>query len=52
MLFHTPGAILSTSIALLFAIGCNFYILKKYAKFLNSAIVGFILQKYSCIHLL
>ncbi len=33
MLFHTPGAILSTSIALLFAIGCNFYILKKYAKF-------------------
>ena len=33
MLFHTPGAILSTSIALLFVIGCNFYILKKYAKF-------------------
>ncbi len=32
LLFHTPGAVLSTSIALLFAIGCNFYI-KKYAKF-------------------
>lgn len=51
MLFHTPGAILSTSIALLFAIGCNFYILKN-MRSLNSAIVGFILQKYSCIHLL
>lgn len=33
MLLHTPGAVLSTAIALLFAIGCNFYILKKYAKF-------------------
>ena len=33
MLLHTPGAVLSTSIALLFAIGCNFYILKKYAQF-------------------
>lgn len=43
MLFHTPGAILSTSIALLFAIGCNFYILKN-MRSLNSAIVGFILQ--------
>ncbi|MEJ7175394.1 polysaccharide biosynthesis C-terminal domain-containing protein, partial [Staphylococcus caprae] len=33
MLLHTAGAVLSTSIALLFAIGCNFYILKKYAQF-------------------
>lgn len=31
--FHTAGAILSTAIALLFAVLCNFYILKKYAKF-------------------
>ena len=33
MAFHTAGAILSTAIALLFAVLCNFYILKKYAKF-------------------
>ncbi|SCS32678.1 putative polysaccharide biosynthesis protein [Staphylococcus caeli] len=31
--FHTAGAILSTAIALLFAVLCNFYILKKYARF-------------------
>ncbi|PHK50879.1 putative polysaccharide biosynthesis protein [Staphylococcus edaphicus] len=31
--FHSAGAILSTAIALLFAVLCNFYILKKYAKF-------------------
>jgi O-antigen/teichoic acid export membrane protein len=31
--FHTAGAILSTAIALLFAIICNFIILKKYAHF-------------------
>jgi len=31
--FHSTGAILSTAIALLFAVICNFYILKKYAKF-------------------
>lgn len=31
--FHTAGAILSTAIALLFAIICNFVILKKYAHF-------------------
>ncbi|MFF5907441.1 MULTISPECIES: putative polysaccharide biosynthesis protein [Staphylococcus] len=31
--FHTAGAILSTAIALLFAVICNFYILKKYANF-------------------
>lgn len=31
--FHTAGAVLSTGIALLFANICNFYILKKYAKF-------------------
>ena len=31
--FHTAGAILSTAIALLFAVLCNFYILKKFAKF-------------------
>lgn len=43
MLFHTPGAILSTSIALLFAIGCNFYILKN-TRNLNLAIAGFISQ--------
>ncbi|MCP6646189.1 polysaccharide biosynthesis C-terminal domain-containing protein, partial [Klebsiella pneumoniae] len=30
---HTAGAVLSTGIALLFANICNFYILKKYAKF-------------------
>ena len=51
MLFHTPGAILSTSIALLFAIGCNFYILKN-TRNLNLAIAGFISQKYSYTHLL
>ncbi|HCG74535.1 MULTISPECIES: putative polysaccharide biosynthesis protein [Staphylococcus] len=33
MMLHTPGAVLSTAIALLFANACNFYILKKYAKF-------------------
>lgn len=42
MLLHTPGAVLSTAIALLFAICCNFYILKKYANFKFS---------YSWIHL-
>ncbi|GEQ05447.1 putative polysaccharide biosynthesis protein [Staphylococcus gallinarum] len=31
--FHSAGAILSTAIALLFAVSCNFVILKKYAKF-------------------
>lgn len=30
---HTAGAILSTAIALLVAIGCNFVVLKKYAHF-------------------
>lgn len=33
MWLHTAGAIVSTAIALLFAIGCNFFVLKKYAKF-------------------
>ncbi|UXV36054.1 polysaccharide biosynthesis protein [Staphylococcus sp. IVB6181] len=33
VMFHTAGAVLSTGIALLFANICNFYILKKYAKF-------------------
>ncbi|WP_436854150.1 putative polysaccharide biosynthesis protein [Staphylococcus caeli] len=33
VVFHTAGAILSTAIALLFAVLCNFYILKKYARF-------------------
>lgn len=33
ILFHTAGAILSTSIALLFAILCNLIVLKKYARF-------------------
>lgn len=32
-MFHTTGAILSTAIALLFAVLCNLYILKKYIKF-------------------
>ena len=31
--FHSAGAILSTAIALLFAVSCNLYILKKHAKF-------------------
>jgi O-antigen/teichoic acid export membrane protein len=31
--FHSQGAVLSTALALLFAISCNFVILKKYAKF-------------------
>lgn len=31
--FHTGGAIISTGIALLFANLCNFYVLKKYAKY-------------------
>lgn len=33
MLFHTPGAVLSTGIALLFANICNLIILKVYAKY-------------------
>ena len=41
MMLHTPGAVLSTAIALLFANACNFYILKNTLS-LNSAIVGFI----------
>ncbi|PTI66284.1 putative polysaccharide biosynthesis protein [Staphylococcus succinus] len=33
VVFHSQGAVLSTALALLFAISCNFVILKKYAKF-------------------
>ncbi|EGQ4189918.1 polysaccharide biosynthesis protein [Staphylococcus pseudintermedius] len=33
IMFETAGAILSTAIALTFAIVCNFFILKKYARF-------------------
>lgn len=33
VVFHSQGAVLSTALALLFAISCNFIILKKYAKF-------------------
>lgn len=33
IIFHTGGAIISTGIALLFANLCNFYVLKKYAKY-------------------
>ena len=33
ILFHTAGAILSTCIALIFAIICNLVVLKKYARF-------------------
>lgn len=33
MLFYIFGVILSISIVLLFVIGCNFYIFKKYVKF-------------------
>ncbi|EGQ2886195.1 polysaccharide biosynthesis protein, partial [Staphylococcus pseudintermedius] len=33
IMFETVGAILSTAIALTFAIVCNFFILKKYARF-------------------
>ncbi|WP_340296787.1 putative polysaccharide biosynthesis protein [Staphylococcus coagulans] len=33
IMFETAGAILSTAIALLFAILCNFVVLKKYARF-------------------
>lgn len=41
MLLHTPGAVLSTAIALLFAICCNFYILKN-MQTLNLVTVGYI----------
>ena len=48
MMLHTPGAVLSTAIALLFANAVTSTFLKNTLS-LNSAIVGFILEKYSYI---